>query len=55
MAIQQVEDGLIVVGSPFVVEPAVRLVGVVGLGLDTVAVLVEIIAPFIYLSLFATS
>ena len=55
MTVQQVEDGLIVRGSPFVIEPVVCLVGIIGLGLDAVAVLVEVVAPLIYLPLFATS
>ena len=47
--IQRVEDGLIVLGSPFVIETVIRLVGVIGLGFDALAILVEVIAPFKHL------
>ena len=55
MSIQHLEDSLIVFDCPFVVEAVIRLVGMIGLGLDAVTVLVEVIAPFIYLSLLSAS
>ena len=55
MSIQHLEDGLIVLGGTLVVETVVRLVGMIGLGLDTVTVLVKIVAPVIYLPFLSAS